>query len=206
MSDKPQSAPDATPETTTFLLTTFAEFYRQELGAEEDVHRSLPFFGTALGLVIGALAYAAGRLPKWMALDGWPSTAAFIVSATLLALAVVEASLVLFWLSQAITRHRYRRIGSENSLMLRLDDLRQYYDKQGLAANHQDSALATDMRQALLDSYVTVTPKNRELTQTRYRDRALAASHLIRSLIWALCATIVILVADKIGYLPKVMP
>jgi hypothetical protein len=39
MSDRPQPAPDvpptiATPETTTFLLTTFAEFYRQELGAE----------------------------------------------------------------------------------------------------------------------------------------------------------------------------
>jgi len=76
MSDQPQSGSAvpptvATPETTTFLLTTFAEFYRQELGAEEDVHRSLPFFGTALGLVIGALAYAAGRLPKWMALDDW---------------------------------------------------------------------------------------------------------------------------------------
>lgn len=73
MSEEPEAARDepiAVPETTTLLLTTFAEFYRQELGAEEDVHRSLPFFGTALGLVIGALAYAAGRLSKWMTLEG----------------------------------------------------------------------------------------------------------------------------------------
>jgi hypothetical protein len=192
MSDELQLEPKippavTTPETMTFLLMTFAEFYRQELGAEEDVHRSLPFFGTALGLVIGALAYAAGRLPKWTALDDWRSDTAFIGSATLLTLAVVEAACVLFWLSRAITRHRYRRIGFEKSLMLRLDDLRRYYDMQGLAAEGQDSALATDMRQVLLDSYLTVTPPNRELNQTRYRLRALAASHLVRSLIWALC-------------------
>jgi hypothetical protein len=141
MSDQPPqgsdaSPPIATPETTTFLLMTFAEFYRQELGAEEDVHRSLPFFGTALGLVIGALAYAAGRLPKWMALDGWPSIAAFTVSAMLLAFAVAEASLVLFWLSRAITRHEYNRIGPDG-FVLRLGELRGFYQKQGLAADRQ---------------------------------------------------------------------
>jgi hypothetical protein len=211
MSDQPQPGPEvtptvATPETTTFLLMTFAEFYRQEVGAEEDVHRSLPFFGTALGLVIGALAYAAGRLPKWAALDDWRSIAAFIVSATLLAMAVVEASCVLLWLSRAITRHRYQRIGAETTLMARLDELRGYYEKQGLAVDHQDGALAADMRQVLIESYLKVTPPNRELNLRRYRFRALAASHLVRSLIWALCATTVILIADKVGYLPKVIP
>jgi hypothetical protein len=211
MSDQRPPAPDTsptigTPEATTFLLATFAEFYRQELGAEEDVHRSLPFFGTALGLVIGALAYAAGRLPKWMELSDWRSITAFLSSAAFLLLAVVEASFVLFWLFRAITQHRYRRIGSEKSLMLRVDDLRRYYDAQGLAASHQDNALATDLRLALLDSYLTVTPRNRDENQNRYRLRALAAAHLVRSLIWALCATTIILIADKVGYLPKVIP
>lgn len=211
MSDQPQPGPEAsptaaTPETTTFLLMTFAEFYRQEVGAEEDVHRSLPFFGTALGLVIGALAYAAGRLPKWTEVADWRSVVAFLTSAAFLLLAVAEASFVLFWLFRAITQHRYGQIGFEKALMLRLDDLRRYYDKQGLAADRQDRALATDMRQALLNSYLTVTPLNREVNQERYRLRALAASHLVRSLIWALCATTIILVADKVGYLPKVIP
>ena len=53
------------PEVTALLLTTFADLYRQEVGAEEDVHRTLPFFGTAWGIAIASLAYAAGRLPKW---------------------------------------------------------------------------------------------------------------------------------------------
>ena len=211
MSDQQQPAPDhspviVSPETTNFLLTTFAELYRQELGAEEDVHRSLPFFGTALGLVIGALAYAAGRLPKWMALEGWRSTTAFLLSATFLALAVVEASLVLFWLSRAITRpQRYQRIDPEG-FTLRLGELREFYQRQGLAADRQDAPIATDMRQMAIDSYLTVTMKIREMNETRYKYRARAARHLVLSLIWVLCATIVILIADKVGYLPKVIP
>jgi len=48
-----------TPEAATLLLATFAELYRHEVGAEEDVHRTLPFFGTALVIVVTALAYAA---------------------------------------------------------------------------------------------------------------------------------------------------
>ena len=65
--------------------------YRQEVGGEEDVHRALPFFGTALGIVIGALAYAAGRLPKWPDLAMDRGLIAFVTADVLLGLAVVEA-------------------------------------------------------------------------------------------------------------------
>ena len=41
------------PDTTALLLTAFADLYRQEVTAAEDVHRTLPFFGTALGIVVG---------------------------------------------------------------------------------------------------------------------------------------------------------
>jgi hypothetical protein len=90
--------------------------------------------------------------------------------------------------------------------MLRLDELRQHYGKQSLSADLQDGALATDMRQMAIESYLKVIPHNSELNLKRYRLRARAASGLIRSLIWALSATTVILIADKIGYLPKVIP
>ena len=62
--DPAPQVPD-TPETADLLLATFAELYRHEVGAEEDVFRTLPFFSTALGIVVTALAYAAGRLPRW---------------------------------------------------------------------------------------------------------------------------------------------
>jgi hypothetical protein len=202
------SAEQVTPsETTGFLLGIFADLYRQEVAAEEDVHRTLPFFGTALGIVIGALAYAAGRLPKWSDLmcNIYGQTA-FGVSAALLVLAIVEAVFVLFFVSRAIARRDYQRIGPETALRARMTELEAYYEGQGLAGDVQDSEMVKDMRQTLLESYAEVTPMNRSLNQRRYRFRALASSHLVRSLIWALVATSVMFLSDKLGYLPKATP
>ncbi len=115
--------PSPTPETTAFLLATFADLYRQEVGAEEDVHRALPFFGTALGIVIGALAYAAGRLPRWLDLTTERGLIAFITADALLGLAVFEAGCVLVWISLAIARRNYQRIGPETQLRARVAEL-----------------------------------------------------------------------------------
>lgn len=193
----PQEA-DA-PETMALLLATFAELYRQEIGAEEDVHRALPFFGTALGIVVGALAYAAGRLPKWTDITAPGSRVAFWLAGGLLALAVVEAGCVLLFLSRAMARRNYRRIGPEATLRARAIELRMAIGSRGIRADRGGGS-AHDMQRVLLDSYTEVTPYNRELNQRRQRFRALASSHLIRSLIWALGATTVIFVADKLGY------
>lgn len=188
------------------MLSTFADLYRQEIGAEEDVHRTLPFFGTALGIVIAALAYAAGRLPKWTELPTHRAMAVFAVATVLLSLAVIKAGFVLVFISRAIARRDYRRIGPETALRTRLSELQAYYEGQGATGDVQDAELVKDMQQVLLDSYTTVTPINRGLNQRRYRFRSLASSNLVRSLIWALGATIVIFAADKLGYLPKAVP
>ncbi len=211
MPDRAEAVPttpgaSATPQTTALLLATFADLYRLEVAAEEDVQRTLPFFGTALGLVLASLAYAAGRLPKWSDLASERGTIAYAAASALLGLAVFEAGCVLVWLSRAIARRNYQRIGPEPQLRARLRDLQGFYDEQGVAADRQDDELVEDMRQALLDSYTSVSPINRALDQRRYRFRALAASHLVRSLIWALTATTVIFVADKLGYLQKALP
>lgn len=185
MSD--QTRPDApalaeSPDAVALLLTTFAELYRHEIGAEEDIHRALPFFGTALGIVVGALAYAAGRLPRWPDIAAMPeSRAAFCFAGGLLTLAVVEAGCVLLFLSRAMARRDYRRIGP-------------------MAVLRAQAGQGGDMPRTLLDSYEEITPFNRELNQRRQKFRGLASSHLIRSLIWALGATTIIFVADKLGY------
>ena len=83
-------------------------------------------------------------------------------------------------------------------------ELQAYYDAEGISGEQQDRELLKDTRQMLLDLYTSTTPINREINQRRYKFRARAASHLVRSLIWALSATTVIFVADKLGYLPQV--
>lgn len=192
------------PETTALLLATFADLYRQEVGAEEDVHRALPFFGTALGIVVGALAYAAGRLPKWPDVTTREGLIAFWLASALLAAAVVEAACVLVFLSRAIARRNYQRIGPEAALRAKVAELQADEDEPPALGPLHDRRLASDMREILLNSYAEITPINRELNQRRYRFRALAASHLVRSLIWALGATTVIFMADKLAYFPKV--
>ena len=54
-------------KTVSALFALLHDFYRQELGAEEDVHRTLPFFATALGLIVASLNYSATQLPSWSA-------------------------------------------------------------------------------------------------------------------------------------------
>jgi len=198
--------PPAPPETTALLLATFADLHRQEVAAEEDVYRTLPFFGTALGIIVGALVYAGGRLPRWPDLTTDKGVGAFFVASVFLGLAFIEAVCVLVLLSRAVTRRPYQRIGPEPALRTRLAELQTYYQGQGTPADKQDGELVKDMRLVLLESYAAVTPINRSLNERRYKQRARAAINLLGSLIFALLATTVIFCADKIGYLPKVIP
>jgi hypothetical protein len=176
------------------------------VAAEEDVHRTLPFFGTALGIVIGALAYAAGRLPKWPDLVNWWTKGSFCIAGVLLAMAVIEAGVVLVFIARAILRRKYERIGPEPAMLTRMAELQSYYDAQSIDGDDQDAQMVSDIRSDLLSSYSEVTPKNREINKIRYRFRALASANLVGSLIFALLATSVIFVTDKLGYLPKAMP
>jgi hypothetical protein len=202
----PPAKPSATPKTTTLMLQAFADLHRHEVGAEEDFYRTLPFFGTALGIVVGSLAYAAGRLPKWADLTNDRGVWAFVAASILLGLAISEAGCVVLWLSRAVTLRPSKRIGPESALLTRFSELRAHYSRQAGDADERDENLIENMRQVLLDSYASVTPINRAFNQRRYQLRASAASHLMRSLIWALGATTVIFVADKAGYLPKALP
>ena len=131
---------------------------------------------------------------------------AFVIASVLLGLAFVESAIVLVFLSPAVTRRPYQRVGPEPALCTRLTELQAYYDGHGTAADIRDGELLKDMRQVLLDSYSVVTPINRSLNERRYKHRARAATNLVGSLILALLATTVIFGADKIGYLPKVTP
>ena len=198
-----ETGPDLEKETTTAVLSAFAESYRQEVGAEEDVYRTLPFFGTALGIVIAAIGYAAGRLTRW---EDTPSHWLFLASTGFLALAAADAIGVVVRLSQALARRDYQRVGPEDVLRARLVELGAYYDGLDPPVPNRDALLAHDFRQALIASYERVTPINRELNMGRYHRRAQAASHLVRSLLWALGATIIIFVSDKTGLLPRIGP
>lgn len=195
-----------TPETATLLLTTFSELYRHEVNAEEDVHRTLPFFGTALGIVVTALAYTAGHLPRWPDITTPEGQLAFCIASAFLCLTFLTALCVLILLAMAVERRDYERIRPVAALQSRLVELRALHRDSALPGGERDQRIADDLRQTLLDSYAIAIPLNRDLNRYRYKLRANASVLLVLSLNWVLVATIIMFVVDKLGYFPKVAP
>ena len=121
------------PKSTSVLLALFQDVYRQEVGAEEDVHRTLPFFATSLGLIIAALNYVSGQLPGWFSTlsnctegDPWIRwwTLGFCMAPEAICIAGLLlsagcAAFVLFSLAIATKKQEYGRVGPESTLLQR---------------------------------------------------------------------------------------
>lgn len=215
-SPTPQPAPLG-PQTAPILLAMFQDVYRQEVGAEEDVHRTLPFFATALGFVVAAINYTVGQLPSLDAVTkayplarggllnhhvlarGWP----IMLATFLLVLAAALGVGVLGFLAAATRRLSYKRAGPETVHLARAKALQSYHVQLGLAGDDLDEAVSLDLREQLLDDYADVIPYNRQLTLRRYTHRARAVSCLLLSLLFALLATMLVLATAKIGFLLK---
>jgi hypothetical protein len=197
MSDLPPPSA-AIPQTTDFLLAVFGELYQQEVAAEEDIHRTLPFFATALGIVVGALGYASGLMPHMPALTNLSALATFSLSTALLGLSAWDAGLVLYWLLQAVARREHLRIGPEVVLRATLNQRRAAHEANGTPPHQLDAELLNDMRQVLLENYCTVTPADREINRNRHLYRSRASRYLVKALMWALVATAVIFIAGKL--------
>lgn len=201
------------------LLAVFQDFYRQEVAAEEDVHRTLPFFATALGLIITALNYVAAQLPDWATVlnscsadhktfswnvvgCAWPAglgAVCLIVSA----LAIVW---VLWLLLQATIPRGYERIGPERDYINRARELHDYHASLGLTDQALDLAVSLDVRDQLLQDFAVILPHNRRLSLRRHNSRGKAFRFLLGSLFLALLATIIILITAKVGLLPAKLP
>ncbi len=193
------------------LLATFQDAYRQEIGAEEDVHRTLPFFATALGFIVAAINYAAGQLPTWDSLSrSCPRGRGILLNHHMLACAwpvmmavtllVVSAALgigVLAYLAAATRRRGYRRVGREPAQLGRARDLLAYHVREGLKGDALDTAVHLDLRQQILDDLAAAVPFNRDLILSRYAFRARAVAFLLASLLLAMVATILVLMIAK---------
>ncbi len=197
------------------LLSLFQDTYRQEVAAEEDVHRTLPFFATALGLIVAALNYVASQLPP---LEQVQTACRADANGTLLcvwptalcALALAAAALlsvgVLWLLALATKRRGYQRVGPESSQLERARALQQYHGAKGLTGEALDQAVQLDLRDQIIASFANAIPANREITLQRYKLRARAVAYLLWSLFSALVATIIVLGIAKFSLLPKALP
>jgi hypothetical protein len=222
MSETPEAVAPEPPETPPLgdkaaglLLSIAQDFYRQEKAAEEDVHRTLPFFATALGLIIAALNYAGAQIPEWtgalkVCSVTHKSIAVRVIAcdwAALLAeaLLVISALLgigVLFLLARATDRLDYLNLGADQAAD-RARELRNYHLTRGLEGVSLDEAISADLRDQIIENLVIAVSANHDITVRRYRLRDRAIAFLLWSLFIAFAATIVILITSKFGLMVK---
>jgi hypothetical protein len=216
------TTPDATPlgnGTAAALLAMFQDFYRQEVAAEEDVHRTLPFFATALGVIVAFLSYVASQLPDWAtvlktcAADHKTFDRSVIpcawhveLAGLLILISTMTTIGVLLFLALATRRRGYERVGPEDAHLDRARALTVYYIGRDLEPGIQDKTVLADFREQLVQDFATALPYNRNLTLRRYEFRARAVAYLLWSLFTALLATIIIVATAKFGLLAKGLP
>ncbi len=210
MSGTPE-LPPLGEKTASVILALLQDLYRQEVGAAEDVHRTLPFFATALGLIVASLNYSATQLPSWSAIVGecsaakppvltWsvvPCAWSALLAGVCLVFVVCLSVAVLVFLGLATRKRDYMRIGPESNLIDGTRQIHAHYVGQG--ADDVDTLVVVSVREQLLEPLARAAASNREATQERYHYRARAVACLLWSLFFALLATILIVVTTKFG-------
>lgn len=209
----PTEPPPLGEKTTSLIFALLQDSYRQEIGAEEDVHRTLPFFATALGLIVASLNYSATQLPSWgevlkscsrresPALSWHIIRCAWsVLLADLSLLAVVCLSgAVLWYLFQATRTRNYTRVGPEPTIVAITREIHTYRASAGISGDELDTTVMIDVRAGLLDPLSSAVAANRDVTLQRYRDRARAVLCLLCSLSFALLGTILVATTAKFG-------
>lgn len=206
-------APPLGEKTASVILALLQDLYRQEIVAEEDVHRTLPFFATALGLIVASLNYAATQLPPWGLVlkacsttrpqaPGWdmvPCAWSVLLAGSCLLIVVCLSMAALIYLGLATRKRNYLRIGPEPEIIAGTRLIQAYHAEQGAVGHALDLLVVVDVREQLLEPLASATALNREATQERYHCRAQAVSCLLFSLFFALVGTTLIVATTKFG-------
>lgn len=190
MSGPPPPASDEATEI--LILDVFRERHRHDLSLRDDVFRTLPFFATALGVVIAAVGAITSRLPPF---EQIAQSRLLLAVSAVLALALAEGFVVLAILGRITARNRYAEPATEQQILLLL-----------AGSNGVPPASTAAMRENMIKNYASIAPHNRARTQASSTGRSLAAVNLVISLMLTLLATTLILVADKLALLSKVTP
>ena len=163
-------------------------FFREE-DEDENLIRSLPFFATALAVVIASLSLSLPRLPGY---NGWLGAAALVLAACALlaALGAVACLTLAFW------PRKHLSPASESDIVRFADAVRAYNAETSPGATGQalEGALTNDIRGFLLPQLVEATEANRARNRKAKAWRGLALLGVTASLLFnlALLATIFI--------------
>lgn len=191
--------------TTGLLLDLFVARYQQEIAAEEDVFRTLPFFASALLVEAAGAGYVAQNLPCTLiaglfaapARMGATGLAAVLLGVAVLAAACLTATAMILLLRA--TRGMVQLRPADEAQILAWV-ARQSRLPARLSQPELD--LAMPLRRALVRNLAEVTPGTRARNRERYRLRAQAAQCLIGSLLSSFTVAVAIFLFRLGGVFP----
>jgi hypothetical protein len=157
-----------------------AEMYKREVDADEAVIRSLPFFATALGLVISAIGIFFSKLTI-IRFDVW----GVLVDVMCVAI-IIFMYITIIFLYLTVKPRAFAFLPSEVILRRGLIDLKEYYQSASntgiisMTADEIDKAAIRDFREEIMiDTYANASAIVRGSNVIRVKARAVALKYLI---------------------------
>ena len=175
-----------------------SDFHKREVDQEENVARSLPFFGPSLAVTATLLGIVAKSLPTFSLTDWYPASIYFI-------LAILAASILvmLCYLWTAVRPRRFKIPLTAEEFYDTYQSFKAFYEGQNLSVAQRNAALISDLRLGLIRNYAEVATTNQKHTLARLNARARAFQCLIVVLFLAFCLVGVIIVHDQVLTPPK---
>jgi hypothetical protein len=191
------SAPNIAPpaargEVAQYLERVISDSYKREFDQEENVWRTLPFFATSIGLLVGLATLLHSALPPF-SFDVLP----LMLYSALILMAVSIIALMGFLL-QAMRRRRIDIPSEETMLLEHARKLRNFYELSGTAADMIDRAVTADLRDLLVEQFARAAMSARRNNLARVAARGRAVYALGAALAFAFVLVGVILFRDAI--------
>lgn len=187
-----------TPEALKLLYDVFAERYRQEMAAEEDLFRTLPFFATSLGVGVAGASFALSHMPVDLLISPQGKSTLGRVAALACALLVFLAAILvcscLFSLVAAVGARRQRVALSELRVLKEIRNNRAIQKK--LLEKEQ---IVDDIRITFMINYCHVNESVRSTNDLRRNARSKAIVRLLVGFFITLVATFLIFIFEKLG-------
>lgn len=160
--------------------------FKREYEQDENIVRSLPFFATALGVVVAIFGQLVSRIPS---VQPWKA-----IAAILLILSAGAFARTLWCLFQTVRARIYQIPPNELTLIAWCEDLRDFHIANGKSLTDAEAEVKLDLQKEMVAIYGSSANFNRPVNQqkTAHRTRGLTWLVILLTLASANVAVIVL--------------
>lgn len=183
-----------------YLESVFETAFKREVGLDEDIARTLPFFAASLALVATLLGYLLRELQtlEWNTIS--------VVLHLMLGCAAVSLAMALHALFQTVQMREYRLPPRETELIAWSEQLRTFYQSQNYKPSTVDQRVFEDLRDRMLLEYAESAEHNRLANKSKLQGRARGFALIVITLVIAFFTIGTMFIAQRVTSLSNPGP